>query len=906
MSRDHPGVHKKVRKPRKDHHRTVSAAANAFPVPATADVVHVPSVAPIISQWAPFAQYQPPAGPAYYVNPGSHSFAAPYHNVSHQPFYREAFRGVLPSVSQLTAWLAPKSTNMVTNGGQNEPRDLLPPANEPFPGESFYQPPPGHPSLDASNTPRQHAHLESSRVSVPPNPNPVFGHVPKVTHSTPSSLPPLADIIGQPLKMSIPEKAPGNVQNGSSETLAIRNLLNPQAECKNVQNADDAFSKLMPAIKNVNTKNFGSILVEVLKQCHDDVPLDAFYNILYNHDPTDDKFHQTPSIARYETNERRLEGLRLCFLVLEALKSLDDSPNPLKTKPLRNRSLPVSFHEILRTFLAIKILFSSIEEVKDPSKVPPSLPRLAVYKVYYSICQRLIYKYPTSSNSIVFQQNIILGQSNLGRIAKLIYPNLISKRLGRRGCSKFHYVGFKWNPATIDPQTLGFIDLEIPQLKEHFENSQGRFSQQKSQVNVAGVKAQPTGKDLCLIPSVSPSVSTKMTAVLPSQKSVLLFPPQSPLHTYGNLSCKYPAYDCAPRVWKEVEGVKPQHSHWAKAMLEKCSQVLNSHGVDVGPLARDFNAGIYDGGLSVTVVQAMKTLNNASSANETYLHLYLFVILLIFPVIIASDREVSCASKNELQTCVSTCIAQIESGAGDMRSADSIGVTNFTRILRKMNHISALTSSTVKAAWAKGVVEEIIHDLKNLGKPAYSSDSAEAASADCGAPADFGAPADSDLSRLEDIVVRAILMSINAYDFHLTDHAIFQKNGIDATIHIARTFSNAVMMSIDVMQPASVSSGGSWLKQVSQDVPYQKFKLSIRLFHKALSYPEVLQLPIPIITYIMLYMQNEMQNESYAGSRDRDPELTEETFKTWWMYCKMFSEYVGTMAEVAALSARIT
>ncbi|GEQ68308.1 hypothetical protein JCM33374_g1976 [Metschnikowia sp. JCM 33374] len=63
----------------------------------------------------------------------------------------------------------------------------------------------------------------------------------------------------------------------------------------------------------------------------------------------------------------------------------------------------------------------------------------------------------------------VLGQPKIGVLTKLIYPGLFCKRLGRRGESKVHYIGWTWNESMVDKDTLSLLDLDVPELSEYFE-----------------------------------------------------------------------------------------------------------------------------------------------------------------------------------------------------------------------------------------------------------------------------------------------------------------------------------------------------------------------------------------------------------------------------------------------------
>ncbi|GEQ70916.1 hypothetical protein JCM33374_g4597 [Metschnikowia sp. JCM 33374] len=225
-----------------------------------------------------------------------------------------------------------------------------------------------------------------------------------------------------------------------------------------MEESQEAFRQLLPLLKSVDASNSDGLLVTFLKEYHSEVPLASLYHLLYTSDSPDD----IPPLSipdsdfdQPDVSARTTKGLQLCHFILEAFKS----PETFQGGIVHNPTLgTVNFHEFLRSFLAIKILFGSLKQVEKPNM---SVSRVSLYKVYYILCQKLIHKSHNDSESWRSQQSIIFGESKMGKIFKLVYPNSKKKRLGKRGESKLHYVGFKWNDSMVDDEIRSLLNLRI-------------------------------------------------------------------------------------------------------------------------------------------------------------------------------------------------------------------------------------------------------------------------------------------------------------------------------------------------------------------------------------------------------------------------------------------------------------
>ncbi|GEQ72722.1 hypothetical protein JCM33374_g6410 [Metschnikowia sp. JCM 33374] len=687
-------------------------------------------------------------------------------------------------------------------------------------------------------------------------------------------LPQLHDLGNQGYHSSVSESARRSLKN----TLPISHITNTHTEAKTSEGGEALFSKLVPLLQNVNKSNFERFLVEVLKECHN-VPIDDLYNLLYN-----EKFpSRAPNVAATDPSHDSSctviqKRLKLCHFVVEAFKG---NPDPTGILPLKIETpeiLSVNFHELLRSFLALKILFGTLQPVETMFSGDFSLPRTSIYKVYYILCQKLIAKYPTSSNSLSLQQNIILGQSKMGKLMRLAFPDLVMKRLGKRGHSKYNYVGFQWNYSVVDEDILNMLDLEVPEIQDTFNDSRRKRDHTPNPSQVPETEHENYTPKKNLEELEEPHTETTSSVIY-----------QRPAYSFVDLSGKYPSSDCAPRIWKSSPNTIPSQSKWAKDTMDKSVEILRGHSIDLDPLIQNFNAGIYSDddphGLSKTVTRAMERLFVDSSCGQISLHLYLAILLLIFPVIIASDQEVASSLKRQLQASLRNCITKFGCDLAQSAPGIKMKLGNFTSILKKMLTLNQMASVSVRTSSPEIVLQEIVNDVKRF--------------------VDSKIDPLSDMMHLEESFVTTTIHSFNAYNYDLFKDSPEEGQGdvSDEILAIAKGFASAMLTSTEIMQSIPLSAKSEGLKDVTQDLPHQIFKLSVELFHDlCLNNSSILRLPFPIINYVLTQTMNEMQNFSFNDYRKRDAELSKEVFRSWWVFATMFQEYLQVISEVLALS----
>lgn len=252
------------------------------------------------------------------------------------------------------------------------------------------------------------------------------------------------------------------------------------------QATNSIINDLIVNLVSVDGSNINNYLLSIIYKLNFPIPVDDFYNLLYNNGKSP-VLDLSSKIDRTEINPSiPNSSVDIINLLLNVFKNPNLMVNyfpDLVDK--ENRLMNINYHELLRTFLAIKVLFDILIQLPVYSANEPqnnTIPRLSIYKTYYIICQKLILQYPSSSNSTNEQQKLILGQSKLGKLIKLVYPNLLIKRLGSRGESKYNYLGVVWNDNIINEDVKELCDHnEIHDLKEVFNTRRKQQQQHRQQ-----------------------------------------------------------------------------------------------------------------------------------------------------------------------------------------------------------------------------------------------------------------------------------------------------------------------------------------------------------------------------------------------------------------------------------------
>lgn len=454
-------------------------------------------------------------------------------------------------------------------------------------------------------------------------------------------------------------------------------LTEPEGKLPNF-NKDALFSELVLGLADVDSPSMYNYLLKVLNTLDNPIPIDDFFNLLYNdqkslvNNKNDkiDKTNVTPNL------------LQTCVDILNRILEIFKNPDTVydhlsRSKISKEVKLTnINYHELLRTFLAIKILQDMLIELpKDSPEVTNfNIPRLSLYKTYFIICQKLLLKYPSSLNSSNEHHKLILGQSKLGKLIKVVYPNLIIKRLGSRGESKYNYLGVVWNENIIDEQMATLCNnYELEDLNQIFK---AKYKQKfKSLIDIK--------EDIDPGPSISPPTNQEESIDDANAYNVDF---NKPIYSYLNNSLKFPAnFDVITWVRKTQLEILSDFSLPIDKLLDEL--------IDEESEQLDFGNGL------ISRINQVG-LNLASNNNE--LKLFLLILLQVFPKLLLFEPTTNLrALKQNLKRFLDQ----------DVPNFNEKNLTNFKLLLKNLLSLSDLLINLVKFVFKNNL---ILNDLNHV------------------------------------------------------------------------------------------------------------------------------------------------------------------------------------------------
>lgn len=644
---------------------------------------------------------------------------------------------------------------------------------------------------------------------------------------------------------------------------------------RNLNKFEDFCIKIIPRINIANSQTYGEILVEVLREYLRSVPLEEFYQLIY-HSTTPWPEHNTISSMSDAkdsiTLKGKQDGLKIFSFVLKVF-GLPYMTNSTKLcKFVENKLLrSINFYEFLRTFLAIKILFDSIDEVDERIQGQHVIPRILIHKAYCLVCKKLTAGYIELKKNSKFHDKIVVGISQIGRIMKLVYPNLKVKRLGRRGSSIYHYLGMKWNKSIIDASILGELELDksrsiVPRLK------------------VEKIKKKP--KNL--------SKEKKLSRVgIVNEEESYNFPPfienEAPLYSFVSISTKFPDTQCSPRSWDIFPGIIPKPSQWATRVILTSLKALLKYGLNIHNFVENIEQHVFAVGDLNTLLESfighIEMFINANAGKEAYMNLYLTVLLSLFPIVLASDEEVPREAQAQLRKNLTVFHQNLRLQIRGLSEQESDHLTNFSHIIRKMIHISEMALSRIPTNLVEIITKDIVMDFL---RPS------DAQSEICG-------------TINEDIIFNAVIIAMKAYKSFFGEGITTLEEKNDTILGIIRAFRDFSTASKSHLVNIKETISTQALEQQTFDLPFQIFKTLTKLFHEiCLSNPVVLDLPIQFIKFLLLKRNKDIQNFNFPDLVNRDREVAREKFKTWWIYSTLSGEYLQIIAEIVSIIDKLS
>lgn len=638
------------------------------------------------------------------------------------------------------------------------------------------------------------------------------------------------------------------------------------------------FMKLAPIFNTIKGQNYSHLLVMVLRKCHHQTPLQDLHMLLYPLDlhgkgTTTDK--NVSRIYPDSPQDLKEKGLEFCRLVLETFRLPNVLGYPSTEHLVNNLCLfSLNFGDILRTFLAIKIILDILQPAKNwPFEHP--IPRVSVYKAYFIISHRLLQNRKKLRNTLEENKSEVLNQSQFGKLVNIVFPKLGVKRVGKRGDSKFHYTGIKWNKLLVDSELMGLINLGFPELETHFKKSEHTKPQESCDLR----------SNLTAHEDLGNLFNAKTSYLL--LNVVLSF--RKPLYSFLDCSLMLPSSECFPRNSNILVGQIPQQSEWARTTMQKSVEALKKYNVDMSPLILQVENELFSAeSIEIFleyVLQILDVLMKFSTSGETCLHLFLIVSLFIFPVCFASEKEIPFNCKQNFRDTLSNFVSRIDNNLTGLSLAHRSHLKGFTKILSKM-----ITSNKVLLSGAKtSLVKPIIRVMS--GKQKVSSEEIT-----------------SEQNIMLKVIYRGVLMSCNALKWEFVVDTF--RSSLEYQAWFVKKVTDAYMKSTIVMLNRLYEMPGllteqDW-KKPTYELTHHIFISLFQTLHEVFMLDAfVLQLPIKFVELMVTNITNEFQTVTFHRFGKLDKDLSSETFKTWWVYSTAVQEYMSIISEILALSVRV-
>lgn len=654
--------------------------------------------------------------------------------------------------------------------------------------------------------------------------------------------------------------------------------------------------------------------------------MDEFYNILYNFD----KLHQymetntEAKIDKVEPKDTFDNSARLFHRILGVFRNPDQLRLYFPSAELNlSKVSSVNFYDLLRSFLALKILAATLVEVKDSKYVGgvPIIPRHTIYKVYYILCQMLILRYPGSNGSDT-QKSIILGQSKLGKLLKLTFPTLKSKRLGRRGESKYNYLGVVWNKQVVEHSILDLCDLEQPQLNQTLRRLEAlrASSKEKSKASAMSGSASSEVNPLAMerpginSPGIeaagvnsqsrrsapgtnSPSVTSPSGINAPAREMdpLVMNPtpnamnhmnamnPMSPMNPMNPTTMSPPATTLPNPSWRAKTGtnstfVRPNSMFpadmglprrgWMQKHLRRSVGILRPLGIDrtaLDSMVDVSNMKTCDEWLFSRFCRCLDTL--LASQPRQYLHLLLVVALLVLLRLAAAQGPVL-ALKTNIDHLALHLLAKYA------HSSISPVLGTYTSMMRRMAHVH-------------GLLDQLVHHRLAGLALAMASDVAALLALDSTHPFACDimdhSPGMHLWSNLRRMVCDSMVYTACGRGF------VFGLEDVVGRVdHAARHLERVVGQ---VSQKMLEDRLGGLATQYAQWV--------VQTVHRCLFVAEVVEYPVPIICGCCVFTTNQIL--LFLGAEHRRRGGGDDVMRYWWLLASFLSEYAGVVGEVVGL-----
>lgn len=657
--------------------------------------------------------------------------------------------------------------------------------------------------------------------------------------------------------------------------------------------------RFLPNIVKIDAFNLNSFLLEILSEIGTLPPLDDFYNLLYNEKNYSPDFLQLSEQEKIDKLAQSVnpEAMEVLHQILEIFRDPQTLLSYFPTMDVSSsKLLSVNIHELLRSFLALKILYDSliqVDEIPSSSESPATIPRHSIYKVYYIICQKLILKYPTDSNSTSLQQKLILGLSKLGKLIKLVYPTLTSKRLGRRGASKYNYMGVKWNPSIVSEEILGLCEEDLLRLADIFKNMKKLMDQQRKrslvprQLISSGRRSSHHRRQSTVSTGFQYMPSTADHTHLRPQVTFVQGLTKFPREGLSPLSLVTDPDNVDPRAsWL---GASRHHSLMALQDFNIDSQTIHSVLLNTERMAND-NSWLYS-----EVASKVETIVRSEfREDKEYLHLFLALAIDLLPLVLIYEHSGEKSRQIQLiRQNLKHLIVHLRSRFAGSTVVDQGDISAFVGLVKRMAHLTELLELLCRSDLDTGLLQSMGNDVDRL---LLSNE-------------DYPSTGGGLISLSRFTFTQGIVRTLNAYQILENDDGKVMppEKVIEVVSNDAAACKENLRRALKRLIEDTASGIENGPTMSLEDVSSQISIGLVELIHTDILTEKLAQhYPAFVLREMATYISNQLLTNVYELRFVGGPGVPNETFRYWWLIATFVQEYVALLSEIVGLHESLT
>lgn len=658
---------------------------------------------------------------------------------------------------------------------------------------------------------------------------------------------------------------------------------------------DAVLSTIMSQILEVDAINLNWFLLDVIYRVDPGLSLDDFYNVLYNYEgfkslsgSADDgtKIDKT----KYTNSQEIQDAIEIIHSVLDIFRSpellLEHYPS-IDISSLKIGA--VNFHELLRSFLAIKVLHHALIQQSPSAEEPSTIPRVNIYKAYYILCQKLILRYPSASNSTSLQQKIILGQSKLGKLIKLVFPNLLSKRLGRRGKSKYNYLGLCWNSHVVNDEVIKLCEVDVDKLGEVFKIQKRPSDSLRSKSST--LRRHSSVHRPLLSQGHSDSLSLFLYENFPNQRV-------RASSSFINPNIFYPVHDFSMQFLLDD---KPGQNNWYNEARAKSWQALEDEGFDAEgirmlicepSLVSEEFADSLDG-LSDILFSWLTQIE--PSDTNIHLHFFMVILLELLFVLFQKDRALDSQKQRKLALNTEKIFLRIKTEIKqlDAEIVEKFDINPFLGVLSRLLHVCQLLTSFFKTDIHTYILKEMQDDVIRVITSKITQDS---------------------LFEIHQLLVDTVFAVLTANNY------LPQMRGVPLDVGGAEVVNDLVNVVESIVERDLTTFVESFMSNLrldadktfdgsTNDMQIDVVYAVLKIVDAILTEDIILRFPIMVVQQLYAGLTTQMLKFVYLthmSMKDDNRPQGNPTFRLWYVLQSFIQEFLNILGELVALRHKLS